>query len=177
MRATPPLQVLLAACSTPSLRTGIQRISVIMSPLHLVVPPLPVGPSGLFGSDEGGRGDEDLGTETTSEQTGYVKKQVSLANLPSWIKPGVDCRWWSVRDESWLDVYIHGIDAVQSVIKLGYSGSDEAIQLPFVHFTRPGKKWFLLPTTNHFGQASVPDPGHQSAQVHRQNHAQRRLRR
>ena len=95
----------------------------------------------------------------TVQQKGYVKKLVSLANLPSWIKPGEACRWWSDRDDSWLNAVIHGLDEVQCIVKLGCSGSDEVIHVHFGHFARPPKKWFLQRL----------DSGPRTSQVRRQN--------
>ncbi|MFM7988732.1 MAG: hypothetical protein ACKPKO_56405, partial [Candidatus Fonsibacter sp.] len=53
------------------------------------------------------------------------EKRFSLADLPSWVKPGEACRWWSVRDDSWMSAVIHGLDEDQGIVEFALTESDE----------------------------------------------------
>mmetsp|Transcript_74365 Transcript_74365/g.177174 ORF Transcript_74365/g.177174 Transcript_74365/m.177174 type:complete len:2003 (-) Transcript_74365:134-6142(-) len=70
----------------------------------------------------------------------------NLLDLPSWIKEGQLCRWWSTSNACFYDVRITKISEQKQIVEVVFVVSEASWKsLPFRHFKLPQSEWKLQP--------------------------------
>ncbi|CAE8605339.1 unnamed protein product, partial [Polarella glacialis] len=77
---------------------------------------------------------------------GALDESLAVDDLPSWIKGGAKCRWWSTSGSRFCDVTVSEVDAVAREVKVTFVIDSSCWKtVPFDHFAGPVDEWLLQP--------------------------------